>query len=782
MATTTTTTTAHAAFLTSPTNKTPISDKASLTSSSINNKRNHSQLSDPNSAARTRADFKTRFEAYNRLQSAAVAFGEKLPIPEIVALGGQSDGKSSLLEALLGFRFNVREVEMGTRRPLILQMVHDPTALEPRCRFQEEDSEDYGNPISSASAIADTIKLRTEALLSKTNTAVSSKPIVMRAEYAHCPNLTIIDTPGFVLKAKKGEPESTPQEILAMVKSLASPPHRILLFLQQSSVEWCSSLWLDSIREIDPTFRRTIIVVSKFDNRLKEFGDRWEVDRYLSASGYLGENTRPFFVALPKERSAVSNDEFRRQISQVDAEVLCHLRSGVKGGFDEEKYRSHIGFGCLREFLETELQRRYKEAAPATLALLEQRCGEVTDELARMDSKIKSTSDVGHLRRSAMLHAASICNHMGALIDGAADPDPEQWGKTTDEERLESGIGSWPGVIADIKPPNASLRLYGGAAFERVMHEFRCAAYSIECPPVSREKVANILLAHAGRGGSRGITEAAAEIARAAARSWLSPLLDTACDRLGFVLSKLFDLAVERNHLHDTEYGLKAEDMVGYVGFYAALRHSYNRFVRDLAKQCKQLIRHHLDSVTSPYSQVCYENDIFGSSSSCVRSFYQASPSSFALELSDVAPSLRNALVSNQENIPPEKNVQERTTPGRGEEGRETLRECQMTVPETPSPEQPGGGNYAVKKELANCIEIGGKKRHPRVAGNNRNADHLRGQINDSLFGNGDIVGKSGSAYSDICSSAARHFARMREVLVERSVASTLNSSFLTPW
>lgn len=54
-----------------------------------------------------------------------------------------------------------------------------------------------------------------------------------------------------------------------MVKSLASPPHRILLFLQQSSVEWCSSLWLDAIREIDPTFRRTVIVVSKFDNRLK---------------------------------------------------------------------------------------------------------------------------------------------------------------------------------------------------------------------------------------------------------------------------------------------------------------------------------------------------------------------------------------------------------------------------------------------------------------------------------------------------------------------------------
>ena len=54
-----------------------------------------------------------------------------------------------------------------------------------------------------------------------------------------------------------------------MVKTLASPPHRLILFLQQSSGEWCSSLWLEAIREIDPTFRRTMIVISKFDNRLK---------------------------------------------------------------------------------------------------------------------------------------------------------------------------------------------------------------------------------------------------------------------------------------------------------------------------------------------------------------------------------------------------------------------------------------------------------------------------------------------------------------------------------
>ncbi|CAN1235953.1 Dynamin-related protein 5A [Linum grandiflorum] len=737
------------------------------TPSKTPNSRKHKSSSSSSSSS-------SRFEVYNRLQAAAVAFGEKLPIPEIVAIGGQSDGKSSLLEALLGFRFNVREVEMGTRRPLILQMVHDPTALEPRCRFQEEDSEEYGNPVLSGATIADVIRSRTEALLKRTNIAVSAQPLVMRAEYAHCPNLTIIDTPGFVLKAKKGEPDNTPDEILSMVKSLASPPNRILLFLQQSSVEWCSSLWLDAIREIDPTFRRTIIVVSKFDNRLKEFTDRWEVDRYLSASGYLGDNCRPYYVALPKDKNASSNDEFRRQISQVDSEILRHLRDGINGGFDEEKFGAHIGFGSLREFLESELQKRYKEAAPATLALLDQRCSEVGTELARMDSKLQATSDVAHLRRSAMLYAASLSNHLRALIDGAADPAPEQWGKTTQEEQSQSGLGGWPGIAVSIRPPNASLKLYGGAAFERVMHEFRCAAYSIECPPVSREKVANILLAHAGRGGNKGVIEASAEIARAAARSWLAPLLDRACDRLGFVMRNLFDIALERNHFRELKYGKINGNMEGYIGFHAALRRAYNQFIKDLTQQSKQLIRHHLDSVTSPYSDVCYENDFHGGyGSSMTFKLKQTSMDPFCLELSRGGASCHDETMSDQENILPEKNAQQ-ITPGKGGvETREALKESHMTVPETPSPDQPCEivyGNGAMKKEEGNYVELGAKKRVSRMR------NHQNGG-----FGNVDGGIRSGSAYSDICSYAAQHFARIREVLLERSVTSTLNSGFLTP-
>lgn len=226
--------------------------------------------------------------------------------------------------------------------------------------------------------------------------------------------------------------------------------------------------------------------------------------------------------------------------------------------------------------------------------------------------------------------------------------------------------------------------------------------------------------------------------------------------------------------------------MDGYVGFHAALRHAYIRFIKDLAKQCKQLVRHHLDSVTSPYSLVCYENDFLGGFGSSAASFYkfnQASAGLFSFELSDGGASVQDDTMRDQENIHPEEKGEQLTTPGKSAAAREALRESQMTIPETPSPDQPcdkvGGG----AKDLGNGIDIGARKRVSRMVGNSRNSNQSRVQ-NDGglLFENGDAGLRSGSAYSEICSSAAQHFARLREVLVEKSVISTLNSGFLTPW
>ena len=71
---------------------------------------------------------------------------------------------------------------MGTRRPLIVQMVHDPAATQPRCRLQDEGSEEFG-PVIPEASIADAIVKRTQDHLRQLGGAsVSEKPIVMRAE------------------------------------------------------------------------------------------------------------------------------------------------------------------------------------------------------------------------------------------------------------------------------------------------------------------------------------------------------------------------------------------------------------------------------------------------------------------------------------------------------------------------------------------------------------------------------------------------------------------------
>lgn len=299
---------------------------------------------------------------------------------------------------------------MGTKRPLIVQMVHDPEAEVPRCRLQNEDNAEYG-PVISESEVPETLKRRTEEhLKSLGNATVSKIAICMRVEYAFCPNLTIIDTPGLILKARTGEHDDSPDAIAAMVKEYIAPPHRLILFLQQSSVEWASSLWLHVVQEVDPTFSRTVMVCSKFDNRMREFKERWEVDKFLSASGYLPTKVKPFFVALPADRNIVNAETWRRQINDVDNQTLEYLNTHISGGFDESQFGSRMGFGNLRKYLESELARRYRETAPATLAILQQRCDQVAGELASMQKRLSSLTDAASLRKTAMEYAGEVCS------------------------------------------------------------------------------------------------------------------------------------------------------------------------------------------------------------------------------------------------------------------------------------------------------------------------------------------------------------------------------------
>jgi len=677
---------------------------------------------------------------------------------------------------------------MGTRRPLIVQMVHDSTAQEPRCRFQNEDGNDYGQVLSEG-AIADAIKDRTESHLSTLGVPVSSKPIVMRAEYAFCPNLTIIDTPGFILKARQGEAESTPDDILAMVKEQCAPRHRLILFLQQSSVEWCSSLWMHVLQEVDPGFTRTVMVASKFDNRIKEFSERWELEKYLSAAGYLPPTVKPFFVALPKDKSHTNSAEWRKAIQVVDANIKKHLRADIDGGFDEEKYAQRIGFGNLKRFLEDELASRYRDAAPATLALLQQRCAAISAEYKSAEDRLRRAGDIGALRRATIQHTLALASRVDSVMAGFGGADPKAYGMTTEEERNQNNA-SWPTIsVAESgpgehpTPKNATLKLFGGAAFERCLQEFSRVVETFPFPTIPRDQVTNMLLAQRSRGDGAGApARAAEELARSAARQALGPVLDAVCVRLSCIIRCAYKIAAEMEALCNEENS-KDDVLKPYVAFHSALRSAFNEVAVELEGKGKSLLHAHLTTVTGHFSAAAVLESIAENG--------EGNPSRWGVvnqvddeegaenHFNSPVP-IKPAAEVLKDNFP----VPAARAAGRPE--RSHFLTTQMTIPETPSPDLTSIAKAEVP--LTRRAQLAAAAAAAGAAGRNVDAGSPgKGRVTKSArFVNGAgsrsnaaFTNGLGSGYVDVCAAAEHLFSAVKESIAAQGPA--LKATFLEP-
>ena len=64
-------------------------------------------------------------------------------LPRIAVLGGQSAGKSSVLESIVGLDFLPRGDGVVTRRPLELRLNHTPEGTTPKATFQELPGKEY---------------------------------------------------------------------------------------------------------------------------------------------------------------------------------------------------------------------------------------------------------------------------------------------------------------------------------------------------------------------------------------------------------------------------------------------------------------------------------------------------------------------------------------------------------------------------------------------------------------------------------------------------------------
>ncbi|CZS94201.1 probable VpsA protein [Rhynchosporium agropyri] len=218
----------------------------------------------------------------NKLQDVFTTVGVQNPIdlPQIVVVGSQSSGKSSVLENIVGRDFLPRGTGIVTRRPLVLQLINRQPAeqangVKSEDLFAGGDKEANvdewgeflhipGQKFFDFNKIRDEIVKETEAKTGR-NGGISPAPINLRIYSPNVLTLTLVDLPGLTKVPVGDQPRDIERQIKEMVLKQISKPNAIILAVTGANTDLANSDGLMLAREVDPEGQRTIGVLTKVD-------------------------------------------------------------------------------------------------------------------------------------------------------------------------------------------------------------------------------------------------------------------------------------------------------------------------------------------------------------------------------------------------------------------------------------------------------------------------------------------------------------------------------------
>lgn len=237
-----------------------------------------------------------------------------IDLPILAVVGSQSCGKSSVLENIVGKDFLPRGTGIVTRRPLVLQLINikkdDPLVFD----YNQAESSDALNGYYSLSS--DEINLEEHlrkhmangSARSETSDVGSNDPPSEWGEFLHLPNkrfynfhairqeienetlriagknkgisrlpinlkiysnkvlnLTLVDLPGLTKIPIGDQPTDIEKQTRTLILEYISKPNCIILAVSPANVDLVNSESLKLARQVDPTGKRTVGILSKLD-------------------------------------------------------------------------------------------------------------------------------------------------------------------------------------------------------------------------------------------------------------------------------------------------------------------------------------------------------------------------------------------------------------------------------------------------------------------------------------------------------------------------------------
>ncbi|CAH2273061.1 dynamin-2 isoform X1 [Pelobates cultripes] len=195
----------------------------------------------------------------NKLQDAFSSIGQScnLDLPQIAVVGGQSAGKSSVLENFVGRDFLPRGSGIVTRRPLILQLIFSKTEYAEFLHCKSKKFTDFDE-------VRTEIEAETERVTGN-NKGISPIPINLRVYSPHVLNLTLIDLPGITKVPVGDQPQDIEYQIKDMILQFIGRDSCLILAVTPANTDLANSDALKMAKEVDPQGLRTIGVITKLD-------------------------------------------------------------------------------------------------------------------------------------------------------------------------------------------------------------------------------------------------------------------------------------------------------------------------------------------------------------------------------------------------------------------------------------------------------------------------------------------------------------------------------------
>lgn len=234
----------------------------------------------------------------------------EIDLPILAVVGSQSCGKLSVLENIVGKDFLPRGTGIVTRRPLVLQLINvkkdDPivrnynpadvqdaasgySLLSDEINLEEHLRHRANGTASAAStaqndqpsewgeflhvphkrfynfhAIRREIEAETARIAGR-NKGISRVPIHLKIYLDRVLNLTLVDLPGLTKIPIGDQPSDIEKQTRSLILEYVSKPNCIILAVSPANVDLVNSESLKLARQVDPTGKRTVGILSKID-------------------------------------------------------------------------------------------------------------------------------------------------------------------------------------------------------------------------------------------------------------------------------------------------------------------------------------------------------------------------------------------------------------------------------------------------------------------------------------------------------------------------------------